>query len=274
MNLNNNEFNILKDFIYIISNIDLKENKKYLIEQRLYPLLKKYNLRSFSALIEMLANPSKTLIDEIISAITTNETFFFRDVHIFLEIENFLIPKIFDIAKRRSLTIWSAACSTGQEPYTIAMLIDSYAEEQSLEKYLGRIRIKATDLDGNVLNIAKNGKYNNFDINRGLPLEFKDKYFEKNADNTYTITKKLKDMITFYRMNLTSFALYPSNIDIILCRNVLIYFDEDSKNNILNTLYKSLNNDGYLILGSTENLYNNKLLFKKIEKGRLTLWTK
>lgn len=272
INLSNEEFYLLKDFIYIISNIDLKENKKYLIEQRLEPILRKYSYNSFTQLIEKLSNPSKALIDEIISAITTNETFFFRDVHIFLEIERVIIPRVFELAKTGNVTVWSAACSTGQEPYTIAMLLDSYAEEQGLERFLSKISIKATDLDPGVVQKAIEGKYNNFDISRGLPFEFKEKYFKKTDDGKYEIISKLKNMIRFYRLNLTSYALYPSRLDVILCRNVLIYFDEETKMKIISNLYNSLRPEGCIILGSSENLYNIKTGFIRKEHGRLTLY--
>jgi len=195
-------------------------------------------------------------------------------MHIFLAIEREIIPKIFEIAKSRKVTIWSSACSSGQEPYTIAMMLDSYAEDSSQEYLLPKISIKATDLDSDILTKAKIGKYNSFEITRGLPKDYIEKYFIINNDNSYEIIDKIKDRISFSRINLTSTAFYPTFVDFILCRNVLIYFDEETKKEIISSLYNVLNDNGYLILGSSESLYNINNDFKRLEIGNAIMYKK
>jgi len=253
----------------------LQENKKYLVKQRLEPLLIKQGCKTFAELNQKLMRANKGLQDEIISAITTNETSFFRDNHVYEEINRYLIPLLFDKVKKQNVKIWSAACSTGQEPYTLSMLINEYIDKKRInDSIIKKFDIMATDIDSVVLDKAREGVYNNFEIKRGLSSNKLDKYFEEADKNKYKATFLLKRLISFSKMNLTDFHYYPRNIDVIFCRNVLIYFDRTTIQEILNKMYSILAPDGILIIGSAENLYGFDTKFKKHESGRLVYYKK
>jgi len=276
MELSNINFNIIRDFIYIVSSISLADSKKYLVEQRLSPLIKDLNLASFDQLVELLSTtPDQNLIDMVISAMTTNESFFFRDAHIYDSIKKHIIPELMEkIGKKLKITIWSAACSMGQEPYTIAMLLDEFISNSGKSNIsLKNFEIIATDIDPVILKKAKSGEYTNLEVSRGLPDRYRDKYFNK-IDNNWTIDDKLKKIIRFKRMNLVGNNFYPLNTDFILCRNVLIYFDDDAKSEIINKMYRSNTDGGYLLLGSSESLYGKGKEYSPLQRDRAVFYKK
>jgi len=274
MELSDFNFNILRDFIYTISSISLADSKKYLVKQRLTPLIQDLKMSGFDELVHIMStSPDQNLIDMVISAMTTNESFFFRDGHIFESIKKHIIPKLVEKMKKRfRITIWSSACSTGQEPYTIAMLLDEYLQNNS-EVSLNNVEIIATDIDPVVLKKSKKGSYTNLEISRGLPQKYKQKYFTL-KDNIWYIDEKLKKVIKFKRMNLMGNDSYPINVDFILCRNVLIYFDDDVKLDIINNMYKANREDGIFLLGSSESLFNMNVKYKKDIIDNLIIYRK
>lgn len=252
----------MKKFIYEISSIDIK-NKRYLVEQRIEPIIEKYSLSSYSELLKKTREKHAEITEEILTAITTNETFFFRDKRNFDEIESVIIPILFSHASHRNIKIWCAACSTGQEPYSVAMTIASYAENHLDENsFLRRFSIIATDINQKVLDKAKSGLYTTHEIERGLPQKMKHKYFLPVAGK-WSIDKKIVDMVRFEKMNLVEPSRYPSGVDLILCRNVLIYFDNKVKERIVRQMYKSMNLEGYFVLGASETLFGISDLFDR-----------
>jgi len=264
--LTEEQFFILQDFIFAISSIDLAPSKKYLVEQRLGPILDQYKLQNFDELINMLATPSTDFVDTIISAITTNETFFFRDTHIYDAIEKFIIPELFEKAKTSRIRIWSSASSSGQEAYTISMLLTEYAQKNILAKnLLSKFEIKATDIDPKILKKAKSGRYSSLEVSRGLNDYYLKKYFI-DEDNSFVVKDEIKKMVNFSRANLTD-AFFPLNNDFILCRNVLIYFDTMTKKQIIEKMHKTLKKGGYLLLGSSETLMGLYDGLKRVQKG-------
>lgn len=261
-------FDSLRVYIHKACGIDLKPEKKYLIKQRLEPVLRQQKISSFTELAQKLNvyHPDE-LRDDVIMAMTTNETSFFRDKKPFEAFKNTILPELEDIIKERKnrpynrkgpkVNIWCAATSTGQEPYSIAMLIDEYISKKigspiSLDDF----GITATDIDSNALAKAMSGEYTNLEVARGLPLEFQTKYFKKNdISNTWSLDNKIKNLVDFKRLNLIENFNNLGGFDVIFCRNVLIYFDINQKRKILDSFYNILSNDGILILGGSESMY-------------------
>ncbi len=272
--LTDENFNALKAYIYKVSKIDIKD-KKYLLEQRLEAILNKYKMTGYSDLVKKIASFDKTIGNEVIVAMTTNETFFFRDKNLFNGIETEIIPKLFDLATKREAKIWCAACSTGQEPYSIAMLIASYTEKNIAKKALKtNLKIAASDIDISVLKKAKDAVYTDFEISRGLPQDIKKAYFTSNDGGMWVVDKQIRSMVHFNRMNLIESAFYPSGLDLVLCRNVLIYFSNEIKQQIVGQIHGAMNPGGYFIIGGSESLHGISEKFDRIELGNFTIYMK
>ena len=273
--LSDEVFDSLRVYIHKVCGIDLKPDKKYLIKQRLEPVLRSYKMTSFAILAEKIMGfHDKSLRDDVIMAMTTNETSFFRDKKPFEAFSNTIIPELVDLIKERKnrpynrrgpkVSIWCAASSTGQEPYTIAMSIKEY-----LQKSIGTgieesdFGVTATDIDSNALAKAMSGEYTNLEVARGLPLELQKKYFKKNdITNTWSIDSTIKNMVDFKLLNLIENFSSLGGFDVIFCRNVLIYFDLDQKKKILDGFYNLLSKDGILVLGGSESMYELSDKFK------------
>ena len=252
--ISDQDFNYVSEFTSRNSAIVITEAKRYLVETRLEPLARKIGLDSLSDLIRALRaqSPFSDLHAEAIDALTTNETYFFRDFHPFEALQKTIIPNLIEQKRStRSLSIWSAACSTGQEPYSLAMMLSEHFP--ILKNW--KVSILATDLSSTALNRAKEGRYNQIEVNRGLPANLLIKYF-KMVDKDWVIDDKLRDWIEFRPMNLIQpWRLYQL-FDIVLIRNVLIYFDVETKKTILNKLNKCIRPGGYLFLGASESVTN------------------
>ncbi len=261
MEISQSEFESLRHCIHKICGIMVAENKQYLIKTRLEPVLRTYGYDSFAQLHgKLVFGENGRLVEEVIEAITTNETFFFRDDHPFTTFKKNVLPALSDLISHRKrrgskVRIWCAASSTGQEPYTIAMLINEYVKNNSW-KGIARedFGILATDISSSVLSQAIQGEYSDMEVNRGLPVSYRDRYFRKER-NRWFILDELKQMIDFKRLNLKDNFEFLGGFDMIFCRNVLIYFDDNKKRTILTQMHNMLNRDGFLLLGSTENLY-------------------
>lgn len=246
----------LVESIQKLTGFRLEDDKLYLLESRLSELMKEYNLSSFNQVCEKLdAGLDNEFIGRVIDQITTHETRFFRDESIYDAFVMQIIPEWLERkgitafqTKGASLKIWSAACSTGQEPYSIAMiLLDKYPE------IFKNLQILASDISQATLERAKKGIYTQFEIDRGLPVRYRDKFFQKTSTGEWELTETIRSKVTFVKHNLITDP-YPTGFDIILCRNVIIYFPEDIRPSILEKLKKSLLPDGVLILGSSESL--------------------
>jgi chemotaxis protein methyltransferase CheR len=249
------DFELYRDILLKNSGIFLTPEKEYLLTTRVTPLCKTLG---FSTLEEYTNHIRKTMnpdaINMVVEAMTTNETSFFRDIKPF----NFLRERAFpyllrERANQKKIRIWSAACSTGQEAYSMAMILQDMSE-----KFSGwSIEIFGTDIASHVVKKATAGEYNNFEIQRGLSMPVILKNFEQ-RDNMWYIKDHLKKGIRFQKFNLLQNPSHLGKFDIIFCRNVLIYFNPETKSTVLKNLQSCLASDGVLALGSSENIMGLK----------------
>ncbi|MFN7877121.1 MAG: CheR family methyltransferase [Pirellula sp.] len=258
-------FNFITNLVRSKSAIVLESGKAYLVESRLSPVARELGLKNIAELVSELQKPgSQKLTQRVVEAMTTNETSFFRDIHPFTALKEKIIPNLIQRrAKEKSLSIWSNACSSGQEPYTIAMLI---AEHFPILKDW-KIRIISSDLSSQILDRARLGEFNQTEVNRGLPMNFLLKYFTKNEGN-WKIRDEIRKMVEFRELNLVEPfpALLPA-MDIVFLRNVLIYFSPETKSEILKKVHKVMHKDSYLFLGGSETTMNLNVRFEREQLG-------
>jgi chemotaxis protein methyltransferase CheR len=251
---------LLKDH----SGLDLSADKQYLIESRLLPLARKCGLTGIDELVQKMKGGSASHIAQVVEAMTTNETFFFRDKVPFEHFRETIIPEILKArAGRKAFRIWCAAGSTGQEAYSLAMCL----KEMSAATSGWRIEIVATDLSQEVLEKSKSGIYSQFEVQRGLPIQMLVKYFKQTGE-FWQINPELRAMVQHRQLNLLHDFSSLGMFDIIFCRNVLIYFDQDTKINIFNRLAKSMEPDGFLVLGAAETVVGLTDVFKPYPERR------
>lgn len=244
-------FRFFSELVAKNSGIQIKPEKTYLLENRLNELAKARGLRGIDDLYrEASQRLTPRLRDEIIDAMTTNETYFFRDQHPFEALRQVVIPELKELRKKeKTLKFWSAAASTGQEAYSVAMLIHEYFPEL----LSWHIHILATDISQDALRKAQSGTYSQIEVNRGLPVTFLVKYFKQNGAK-WIISEKLRRMVTFRKMNLVEpFPPGFGPFDVVLCRYVLIYFSQEIKKRVLERIANVMKPKGYLFLGATEN---------------------
>lgn len=243
------EYQQFCDFLELRTGIRLGPSKQYLVSSRLNKLLKKHQLPSLKVLfekIQLLAN--RSLLEEVIDAMTTNETNWFRDVYPFEILASKILPQLGLTAPAK---IWCAACSSGQEPYSIKMTLDETANK--VGGYRGQVSILATDLSEAILEQAKKGEFDQLSLVRGLSLERKRRYFEPlQNEGEFRFKKEYQQGITFRKLNLKDSFHSIGKFDVIFCRNVLIYFSSELKKEILSKIASSLNPGGYLFLGASE----------------------
>lgn len=244
-------FEFFTTLVERVSGISYKEGKEYLLESRLNELALSLGFKSIKDLYELVKKkPEYKIISEIVDALTTNETYFLRDPHVFESIRNHVIPELLKKREReKKISIWSAACSTGQEPYSVGMLIhehfNSYLKSYAFEIY-------ASDISKKSVEKAKTGIYNQIEVNRGLPVTFLIKYFKQEGAH-WRIDDKIKNMVKFDVLNLLEISQKLRNsFDLILCRYVLIYFSDQTKQKVFRDIWNFLKPGGYLILGATE----------------------
>ncbi|MCA1431001.1 MULTISPECIES: protein-glutamate O-methyltransferase CheR [unclassified Bradyrhizobium] len=258
------EYEYLRKFLKDNSGLDLSADKQYLIESRLLPLARKAGLSGIAELVQKLQGGSRQLITEVVEAMTTNETFFFRDKVPFDHFRDHIMPEVIKArAAKRSVRIWCAAGSTGQEPYSLAMCL----KEMGAALTGWRVEIIATDLSQEVLEKAKAGVYSQFEVQRGLPIQMLVKYFRQTGE-TWQINPELRAMIQHRQLNLLHDFAQLGTFDVIFCRNVLIYFDQDTKINIFNRLARQIEPDGFLVLGAAETVVGLTDTFRPIPERR------
>lgn len=234
------------------SGIVLGGNKAYLVRSRLMPLVRETNCDTLSALIsQVLSGRHHSLTARVVDAMTTNETLWFRDRYPFDILEKSLIPEFSQA--RSQLRIWCAACSSGQEPYSIAMLILEYKKAHP-RAFPGGVQIIATDLSADMLARAAKGHYDALSISRGLPPKYRDSYFTSAEGANLQIRPEVKQLITFKPLNLFDSYASLGSFQIIFCRNVLIYFSAANKRKILQQIAACLQEKGILFLGASESL--------------------
>lgn len=259
--LSNDSFEYVRNLIQKQAAIVLEPSKAYLVESRLAPLARKEGASSVDGFIRALRGQANgRLQKQIVEAMTTNETLFFRDAQAFDALRLQIIPKLIKHrSPQKKLNIWSAASSTGQEPYSIAMLL----RECSPELNSWNIRIFATDISREVLEAAKKGQFSQIEVNRGLPATLLVKYFRQ-AGTRWDIRDDIREMVTFVPCNLAGDWPSMPQFDLILMRNVLIYFDLATKQSVLKKANRSLSRDGSLLLGNGETMMNINAGFERM----------
>ena len=264
--MRDDEFEFISQLLKKRSGLALTNDKIYLLESRLLPIARTRNVADLSGLVSLLKQKTdEKLIGEIVDAMTTNESMFFRDQKPFEQLRQIILPRLkLAHPSGGKIRIWSSACSNGQEPYSIAMCLLEEAVRMAGFSY----EIIATDISDRVLNKAKEGIYTQFEIQRGLPITMLVKYFKQLPDNQWQVNDTLRNMVTFRNQNLLDDITMLGKFDIILCRNVLIYFDEPTKKGVLERMNRMLNNDGLLMLGSTETLFGITDKYKTLESER------
>lgn len=231
--------------------IVLGDSKQYLVKSRLSPLMSRFDIASMSELIAKTMKPSeRQLRAAVIDAMTTNETLWFRDTYPYELLKNKLLP---EVDKGRAVKIWSAASSSGQEPYSIAMSIDEYKRQPSVSSR-SMFSVVGTDISNTMLDICQNAEYDNLALSRGLSPERKKTYFEDSGNGMMRVKSDIKRMVNFRHLNLLDSYHLLGKFDIIFCRNVLIYFSAEVKSQIVNKFAAQLNPNGYLILGASESM--------------------
>jgi chemotaxis protein methyltransferase CheR len=252
------EYEFFRKLLKERSGLDLSSDKQYLVESRLIPLARRAGLPGIAELIPKIKGGSDALTSEVVEAMTTNETFFFRDKIPFDQLRETVLPAmLLARANRRCLRIWCAASSTGQEPYSIAMCLKEIGP--ALAGW--RIEILATDLSHGVLEKSRAGIFSQFEVQRGLPIQMLVKHFTQ-AGELWQLNADIRAMVQHRQLNLLQDFSHLGIFDVIFCRNVMIYFDQDTKVGILDRLAKVIEPDGVLVLGAAESVVGISDAFK------------
>jgi chemotaxis protein methyltransferase CheR len=246
------DFAFIAAFLKERSGLIITPDKMYLLETRLTSILRDNGLKDLPALVDLLRQPGRNAMkDQVMDAMTTNETSFFRDSHPFDTLRKSIIPGLIERrATARTLRIWSAACSTGQEPYSLAMIL----KDQFPILGSWKVEIVATDISPSVLERARAGLYSTFEVQRGMPIQMLIRHFDQ-VDQHWQIKPELRRTITFRPANLLDDLSLLGTFDIVMCRNVLIYFDQPTKTRILHAISRRVAPDGALLLGGAESVF-------------------
>lgn len=251
------EYEFLRKLLKERSGLDLSSDKQYLVESRLIPLARRAGLADLAELVQKIKSGAEALTSDVVEAMTTNETFFFRDKIPFDHLRQTILPALVQArAHRRSLRIWCAASSTGQEPYSIAMYVKEFA---ALAGW--RVEIVATDLSNEVLEKSKAGIYSQFEVQRGLPIQMLVRYFTQIGE-LWQLNPDIRAMVTHRQLNLLEDFSHIGTFDVIFCRNVLIYFDQETKTGVFERLARSIEPDGVVALGAAESVVGITDAFK------------
>ncbi len=253
-----NEFQLMRDYIEKSCGIHLTDDKMYLVCTRLTTLMVERGCNSFADLYhKAVADNTHVLRDKIVEAMTTHETFWFRDTSPFVIMDEVILRELAEeirLGKRSKIKIWSAACSTGQEPYSVAMTVLELARKYNSLKP-EHVEITATDISSTVLYLATAGRYNSLAMSRGLDKDYENRYFEPDG-KVWAIKDDVKKMVRFQKINLQEDFSLIGKQDIILCRNVLIYFSDELKKDILQRIALLLRPNGNLFIGASESIIN------------------
>lgn len=259
------DYDFLRKLLKDRSGLTLSADKHYLVESRLLPVARKAGLSGLTELVQKLKGFSaEKLTTEVVEAMTTNETFFFRDKIPFDHFREFILPTLLAArAKHQRIRIWCAAASTGQEPYSLAMIL----KEMSPQLGECRVEILATDLSTEVLEKAKAGIYSQFEVQRGLPIQLLVKYFTKIGE-MWQIAPDIRAMVQYRPFNLLHDFSRFGTFDLVMCRNVLIYLDQATKIDILDRIGRIMASDGYLVLGAAETVIGLTHSFRALSDKR------
>ncbi|AOY78206.1 CheR family methyltransferase [Clostridium formicaceticum] len=256
------EFKQLTEYIYANYGIWLKKEKQSLVTARLYNVLAQKNFKSFSQYYEYITtDQSGHAVTTLINKITTNHTFFMREVQHFYYFRDKVLPSLVSTVRDKDLRIWSAGCSSGEEPYTLAMIIDEFFGK---EKKFWDAKILATDISNKVLDRAKCGIYSNEEL-ASLPSSWRNTYFKKQDGEKAVLKDTIRNEVIYRRFNLMD-AVFPfkKKFHVIFCRNVMIYFDHKTKMELVNKFYDKIEFGGYLFIGHAESIHRAETRFKYI----------
>lgn len=259
------DFELFAKLVKDASGIYLTADKAYLIESRLMAVARKHSMRNLEDLADALRrDQSRELAKDITEAMTTNESSFFRDQRPFEQFRTVLLPKLLQTRReRRLIRIWSAACSSGQEPFSLAMIL--HEEQARLAGW--KVEIMATDISAEMVDRAKLGEFSQFEVQRGLPIQMLVRYFDQRGDK-WVVKEDIRNRITFKTFNLMDDPGTLGIFDVIFCRNVLIYFDHETKAKVLEKLSRRMPADGVLFLGGAETIIGISDRFKSYPEQR------
>jgi chemotaxis protein methyltransferase CheR len=261
------EFKQISKLLHDQCGINLRDDQNYLVQTRLSEFSESLGLHSFGQLFSRLQFEPEKLLPAVINLMTTNETLWFRDESCWNALEKSILPPLFKKLERtqQDIKIWIAGCSTGQEAYSLAILIDELCQQQKHPELARRFSIQAMDISQSALEIARTAQYNDFEIKRGLSLKRRDKYFEQHPSKVWVLRPNIRLRVNFAAINLTHDFSRLGMFDLILCRNVTIYFTPAVRSKILSTMVKMLTPEGALLIGATESLWGNRGDFKEVE---------
>lgn len=249
--MNASDVRFVMEFIFKKAGIVLSADKTYFVEARLAPVARANGLASPSEVVQQMMRGDRRLEQTVLDALTTNETFFFRDKTPFEHLENLILPSLHSTrGAGQPIRIWSAACSSGQEPFSIAMMLEN------LRGKFGdrRFEIYASDISESMLARARAGVFNQFEVQRGLPTKLLLQFFTKDGD-VWKIADPILRRVNFFPCNLMQDPNVPGKFDVVFCRNVLIYFDRPARQQVLARLADRMQDDGVLLLGGAESIY-------------------
>jgi chemotaxis protein methyltransferase CheR len=262
--VNSQDFEFISQLLRKRAGIVLTGDKMYLLESRLAPLARKEGLPSIDDLITVVrSRRDERLIAQVVDVMTTNETFFFRDKTPFDHLKDAIFPVLAQARRGSRIRIWCAACSTGQEPYSIAMMLD---QNPALTGGVP-VEIVATDISDRCLERARQGLFTQFEVQRGLPIQMLMHYFTQQDDH-WRISERLRQMVSFRKMNLIEPAYNLGQFDIVFCRNVLIYFDGPTKGAVLDRIASTMNPGGFLLMGAAESIVGISQSFDVMQDRR------
>lgn len=266
--LKDSTFRQLRDFIYEKSGIFIPDTKKYLIENRIIKRIQARNLNSFDEYLDFVRLYSSAEEPKLLDTVTTNETYFFRETQQLDVFVNEVVPKVLEQKKSNEMRIWSAACSTGEEPYNLVMLL----REKAMSV---RIEMIGSDISNEVLESAKKAVYSSYSV-RNIPELYMKKYFKSNGQMVYELDDSIKKSVNFRNINLIDekSMRFIRNVDVIFCRNVLIYFDDRAKQKVVSCLYDSLRPGGFFFIGFSESLHNVTRAFRPVIMNKVVVYQK
>lgn len=259
------DFEQFRVFLEKTCGILLGSNKQYLVSSRLNKLMEQQRITSLGELVRKIQSmPRSGLREQVVDAMTTNETLWFRDTYPFEVLKNRVLPELLKSGAGQRLRIWSAACSSGQEPYSLSMSIDEFERANPSQPRLG-VQIVATELSGTMLAASKAAEYDGLAIARGLSSERLQRYFDVAAPGRWVVKPPIRARVEFRTQNLLDSYAALGKFDIVFCRNVLIYFSADVKKDILRRIHATLKPGGYLFLGASEALNGLPELYQMVQ---------
>ncbi|MDI9408941.1 MAG: protein-glutamate O-methyltransferase CheR [Candidatus Pacebacteria bacterium] len=260
------DIDFLSKLLHAESGLVINADKAYLFESRLVPVMSKFGIASLEALVaDLRQKKDRGLLNSVTEAMTTNETYFFRDTKPFSQFREFILPMMVkNRESRKQLRIWSAAAASGQEAYSLAMICQDF-KHSLLRDW--QVTIIGTDISSEMIDRARSGIYSQFEVQRGLPINYLTTHFTR-IDNQWQISEELRKMVKFETANLKNIPSSLGTFDVIFCRNVLIYFDIQLRTQVLDGVHRLLAPDGAMILGGTETVMGISELFEMYPEDR------